>query len=177
MQNLVLKKVHQKVLALLKVHKIVPKRVHFPPKKFSIKCFKKHFKKHFWQFGIYMLVKGKSKQTVSKIWSFHGSGGDFTCTLFCWILDSDHHAWNSAIHWKVKQLAKLRAGYTYKKTLSKNTFLTNTLWKSKSESCWSYLSENVWHPMVYGRSVTVRRQKLGGGPTVAQSNIKTSCQS
>ena len=31
-QNLVLKKVHQKVLALLKVHKIVPKRVHFPPK-------------------------------------------------------------------------------------------------------------------------------------------------
>ena len=31
-QNLVLKKVHQKVLALLKVHKIVPKRVHFPQK-------------------------------------------------------------------------------------------------------------------------------------------------
>ena len=46
-QNLVLKKVHQKVLALLKVHKIVPKRVHFPQKKFSIKCFKKCSKKVF----------------------------------------------------------------------------------------------------------------------------------
>ena len=40
----------KKVLALLEVPKWVPKIV-FSPKK----CPKKHFKEHFWQFGIYML--------------------------------------------------------------------------------------------------------------------------
>ena len=43
-----------------------------------------------------------------------------------------------------------------KNTLSKMPIRKNTLWKSKSESFWSWLSENIWHPMVHERSVTVQ---------------------
>ena len=41
----------------------------------------------------------------------------------------------------------------------KITFRKNILWKSKSESCWTKLSEYMLCPIVNGRSVTVQRKR------------------
>ena len=52
---------------------------------------------------------------------------------------------------------------------------TNAKWKS--ETCWSYLSEYISRPMVYGRSVTVQRHRPCSNwkvwPTDLRSNLLT----
>ena len=59
------------------------------------------------------------------------------------------------------ELRRCKAGYASNKiTNSEDTQFTlhkNTLCKSKSESCWSQLLENIWHTVVYGLSVMVQR--------------------
>ena len=52
---------------------------------------------------------------------------------------------------------------------------TNAKWKS--ETCWSYLSEYISRPMVYGRSVTVQRHRQSGNLKVWLNDLPSVCAS
>ena len=55
-------------------------------------------------------------------------------------------------------------------TLCKNTRWKNTLCKWKSKSCWSWFSENIWHRVVFGPSVTVQRHRHSGNLKVLRTD-------
>ena len=108
------------------------------------------------------------------LWPCLSQKHTFTHHVLCVHVDRQFNIWAMnevhMFHTAVMVLVMVAEGWKNVLKMHKpGTLCKNTLWKSKSESCWWLLSENIWRSVVYRRSVTVRRN----GPTNGRTNQST----